>query len=164
MSNGLVVRRSAVAATVGFGGYAVYQIALAAGAPLGRGAWGGAYTQLPTSLRLASIAAIAFYGLAALLVLRRAGFSVRWISPTVARIGTWVVGVALTLSAFGNFLSQSPWERFLNGPVALILAALCLIVARSAPGTIHRSNAFKDRNALAPSSRRPPPPHARQGR
>jgi hypothetical protein len=30
-----------------------------------------------------------------------------------------------------NFASRSPWERFLWGPVALILAALCLVVARS---------------------------------
>lgn len=35
----MVARRSAVAATVGLGGYAIYQLALAAGAPLGRGAW-----------------------------------------------------------------------------------------------------------------------------
>jgi hypothetical protein len=161
MSNGLVARRSAVAATVGFAAYAVYQIALAAGAPLGRGAWGGTHTQLPPSLRLASIAAIAFYGLAALLVLRRAGFRVRWISPTVARIGTWLIAAVLALSAFGNFLSQSPWERFLNGPVALILAALCLIVARSAPGTVHRADASQGPNVSAP---RRLPPRATQGR
>lgn len=137
MRNGMAAKRSAVAATLGFGGYAIYQLALAAGAPLGRGAWGGMQTELPTSLRLASAAAIVFYGLAALLVLRRAGFSIRWISPTVARIGTWVLAVVLTLSALGNLLSQSPWERFLNGPVGLVLAALCLIVARSAHGTMH---------------------------
>ena len=140
MRNGLVARRSAVAATVGLGGYAIYQLALAAGAPLGRGAWGGTQTQLPTSLRLASAAAIVVYGLAALVVLRRAGFSIRRISLTVARIGTWVLVVVLTLSALENFLSQSPWERFLNGPVALVLAALCLIVARGAHGTIHPSS------------------------
>lgn len=140
MRNAIVARRSAVAATVALGGYAIYQLALAAGAPLGRGAWGGTQTQLPTSLRLASAAAIVVYGLAALVVLRRAGFSIRWISPTVARIGTWVLVVVLTLSALGNFLSQSPWERFVNGPVGLVLAALCLIVARCAHGTIHRSS------------------------
>lgn len=136
----MLAKRSAVAAAIGFGGYAIYQLALAVGAPLGRGAWGGTQTQLPTSLRIASAAAIVFYGLAALLVLRRAGFSIRWISPTVARIGTWVLVVVLTLSALGNFLSQSPWERYLNGPVALILAALCLVVARSADGTINPSS------------------------
>jgi hypothetical protein len=136
MRNGTVVKWSAVAATVGFAGYAIYQLALAAGAPLGRGAWGGTHTQLPMSLRVASALAIAVYGLAALVVLRRAGFRIRWISPTVARIGTWVLTVMLTLSALGNFLSQSPWEKFLNGPVALVLAALCVIVARSAHGTV----------------------------
>jgi len=164
MRNGLIARRSAIGATVGFGGYAVYQLALAAGAPLGRGAWGGTHTELPTTLRLASAAAIGLYGLAALVVLRRAGFSVRWISPAVARIGTWLLAVALTLSAFGNFLSPSSWERFLNGPVALILAGCCLIVARSAPGTTHPSpEAPQGRHVSAPRSRHLPP-GATQGR
>ncbi len=141
MRNAIVAKRSAVAASVGFAGYAVYQLALAAGAPLGRGAWGGTQTELPTSLRLASAVAIVFYGFAASVVLRRAGFRIRWISPTVARIVTWVLVVILTLSAFGNFLSQSPWERFLNGPIALVLAALCLVVARNADGTVQPSSA-----------------------
>jgi hypothetical protein len=30
-----------------------------------------------------------------------------------------------------NFASSSPWERFLWGPLALLLAALCFVVARS---------------------------------
>ena len=94
--------------------------------------------QLPTSLRIASPVTVAVYGLASVVVLRRAGFRIRWISPAVARIGTWVLVVMLTLSALGNFVSPSPWERFLNGPVALGLAVLCLIVARSAH-TVHPS-------------------------
>src|SRR5918993_1269484 len=67
------------------------------GAALGTARTGG----LRQALRIASAAAIAFYGLAALLELRRAGFGIRWISPTVARIGTWVLAVLLTLSALG---------------------------------------------------------------
>jgi hypothetical protein len=31
-----------------------------------------------------------------------------------------------------NFLSQSPWERLLLGPVTLVMAGLCLLVASSA--------------------------------
>jgi hypothetical protein len=141
----MVAKRSAVAAAVGFVGYAAYQLALAAGAPLGRGAWGGTQTQLPTSLRLGSAVAVAVYGVAALIVLRRAGYGIRWISPTVARVGTWVLVVVLTLSALINFLSPSPWERFLNGPMALVLAALCLFLTRGAHGTINPSSDAPER-------------------
>jgi hypothetical protein len=41
-----------------------------------------------------------------------------------------LVGLNL-LAALLNFASSSPWERFLWGPVALVEAVLCLIVARS---------------------------------
>jgi hypothetical protein len=114
---------------VGFAGLAVFQFALIAGAPLGRAAWGGTATQLPQSLRLASAVTILIYVLGALLVLRRAGFTIRWISAEFARWGTWALVIILTLSALPNFLSQSPWERFLLAPTALLLAVLCLIVA-----------------------------------
>jgi hypothetical protein len=43
--------------------------------------------------------------------------------------GTWVLAALMTLSALGNFASSSAWERFLNGPVALVLALLCFVVA-----------------------------------
>ena len=46
------------------------------------------------------------------------------------RWGTWVLVVVLALSALVNVASDSPWERYLMAPVALLLAGLCLIVAR----------------------------------
>jgi uncharacterized membrane protein YhhN len=42
---------------------------------------------------------------------------------------------AIALSALGNFASSSGWERFLMGPVALLLALLCFIVALGGEGT-----------------------------
>ena len=33
--------------------------------------------------------------------------------------------------ALMNFASSSPWERFLWGPLALVLAGLCFVLARS---------------------------------
>jgi hypothetical protein len=35
------------------------------------------------------------------------------------------------ISALVNFASQSRWENFVWGPIALILAVLCVTVARS---------------------------------
>ena len=81
--------------------------------------------------------------LAALIVLGRAGIEAKPLPSTALRLGPWIlVGVCL-VGALMNFLSPSPWERFLWAPLTLALAGLCLLVARS-------------RGAPAPS-----PPHAR---
>ena len=126
--------RAALVAAVGFGGLAAFQLALAAGTPLGRAAWGGGQTYLPTGLRVASAANVLFYALAILLVLRRGGFRARQMLGRIpagfARIGVPVLAGLLTLSALANAMSQSLWERFVMAPTALSLAALCLAVSR----------------------------------
>ena len=123
-------RRAAVAAAVGFTALAAFQLALALGAPLGSAAWGGTYDQLPAGLRIASAFAVAVWVLAALIVLRRVGLSILLLPPAIARWGSWVLVGLLPLGALMNFASPSNWERFGWGPVALILAVLCLMVAR----------------------------------
>lgn len=131
----LPARTAAVAVAAGFLAIAAFQVALALGAPLGRAAWGGTYTQLPTGLRIASAFAVGIWVLAALIVLGRAGFQVSPLPPAFLRWGTWtLVGVSV-LAALVNIASPSSWERFLWGPVALILAWLCLVVARSGSAT-----------------------------
>jgi hypothetical protein len=135
VDNSGMAKKAAVAASAGFAGFAVFQLLLALGAPLGEAAWGGSNDgRLPTELRVGSGISIVVYALAAGLVLRRAGFRVRGLAFSVARVGTWILVVLLALGALANFLSQSPWERFLLGPVSAVLAGLCLVVARS-PGT-----------------------------
>ena len=125
------MRTAAVAAAIGFLAIAVFQAALAFGAPLGRAAWGGARTHLPTRLRVASGVAVVFWLLAALAILARAGFDVSPLSGAVALWGTWILVVLLPIGALMNIASSSPWERFLWGPLALVLAILCFVVARS---------------------------------
>jgi hypothetical protein len=127
----LPARTLAVAAAVGFLAIAAFQVALALGAPLGRAAWGGTYTHLPMGLRIASAFAVGVWVLAALIVLGRAGFQVSPLPSAFYRWGTWILVGVLPLGALMNFASPSSWERFLWGPVALILAGLCLLVARS---------------------------------
>jgi hypothetical protein len=124
------VRSPAVAAAVGFLAIATFQLALALGAPLGRAAWAGTHTHLPMGLRVASAFAVGIWVLAALVVLGRAGFGISPLPPGFVRWGTWILVGVLPLGALMNFASPSTWERFLWGPVALILAALCLAVAR----------------------------------
>jgi hypothetical protein len=123
---------AALGAVVGFASLAVFQLLLAAGAPLGEAAWGGGTEgELPLGLRVGSAISIVAYAVAAAVILRRAGFGVTWPSRTTARIGTWVLVALMTAGMSANLLSQSPWERFLLGPVTLVLAGLCLVVALS---------------------------------
>ena len=127
------VRIAAMAAGVGLLLIAVFQVALAFGAPLGGAAWGGAYEgQLPMGLRIASGVAVAVWVLAALIVLGRAGFRVVPLPNSVLRWGTWVLVVLLLVGALMNMASSSGWERFGWGPFSLILGILCLFVALGA--------------------------------
>ncbi len=128
----LPARAATVAAAVGLLTIAAFQLALALGAPLGRAAWGGTHAQLPPGLRVASAFAFGVWALAALIVLGRAGFHVSALPAAILRWGTWILVGVLALGAVLNFASPSSWERFFWGPVALILAGLCLLVARSA--------------------------------
>jgi hypothetical protein len=128
-------KKSAIAATVGFAGLGIFQALLAAGAPYGEAAWGGSTEgELSVELRIGSALSIVVYAVAAALILRRADFKVPWLSLGVARVGSWAVVVLLTLGALANFLSLSSWERLLLGPVTMVLAGLCLVVARGVDG------------------------------
>jgi hypothetical protein len=124
-------RAAAMLAAFGFAGIAVFQLALAAGAPWGHAAWGGADAHLSTTQRSASAAAVVLYSVAALIVLGRAGILRARRNATVFRWGTWLLAVAMGIGAILNFASQSRWENFIFGPIALLLAILCTVVARS---------------------------------
>jgi len=150
MNNNVTAGKAALAATAVLAGLSIFQLLLAAGAPFGQAAWGGTHEgTLPTGLRIGSAVAVVLYAGAAALVLRRAGFRIRWVSAAVARIGTWVVTALLVLGALGNVASSSPWERAVLGPVTFVLAGLFLVVARSAeepppvprPTSVHRQAA-----------------------
>jgi hypothetical protein len=126
-----IARPAATVVAVGFAGLAVFQLALAAGAPLGAAAWGGTERVLPMAFRIGSAGTVLLYAVGAFAVLRCAGFHVPGISVRFARAATWVLGVILPLSGLANLASESEWERYLLAPVAIGLGALCLMVARS---------------------------------
>jgi len=123
-------RFAAGAAATGLLLFACFQASLALGAPWADAAWGGGRDALPPSLRIASAFAVVFLVVAAAIVLGRAGYWGRDDGPFgVFRWGTWALVVVLILSGLANVASSSAWERFLNGPVGLLLGLLCLIVA-----------------------------------
>lgn len=125
------VRTLAVIAALGCGTIAMFQAALAFGAPLGRAAWGGTRTHLPPGLRVASGIAVVFWSLAAAVVLARSSVGATFLPDVVARWGTWILVVVLGIGAVMNAASSSPWERYLWAPLALVLAVLCFFLARA---------------------------------
>jgi len=122
---------AALLAAIGFAVIAVFQVGIALGAPLGRGAWGGAHTVLPRNLRAASAVAVVIWLVAALVVLDRAGTPIADLPDVVSYWITWALAILLPVGALMNFASSSPYERFAWGPLALVLAVLTLILALS---------------------------------
>jgi hypothetical protein len=112
-------------AAAGFGALAVFEIALASGAPLGRAAFGGYYTVLPTELRVVAVAAAGVWSYAALAMLKQSGHDVRIVTERAARVTVTVLAWALPAGVLMNLASQSDWERYLLAPFAAVLAALC---------------------------------------
>ncbi|OYW42879.1 MAG: hypothetical protein B7Z38_03445 [Rhodobacterales bacterium 12-64-8] len=109
---------------------AVFQIALALGAPLGRFAFGGAHVRLPVGFRIGSVVSLFIYGACGAVVLDRAG-AVDVMADDVSRVAVWVVAGFMSLGVAMNAISRSKPERFTMTPVALVLAVCAYVVALS---------------------------------
>ena len=112
-------------------GVIAFQIALAAGAPWGAYAMGGAFPgQFPPELRVAALVqATVLAGLAAI-VLARAGLAL----PTWSRTARWLIWVVVAFSALSlvlNVITPSAGERAIWAPVALVMLISSVIVAVS---------------------------------
>jgi hypothetical protein len=124
------VTLAAIVAAVGFVGIAIFQLALAFGAPLGRAAWGGANRVLPPRLRRASAVSCLVWLVAVVIILWRAGLiEIAALPSLVPVVGTWVLVVLSAVGALVNVASSSPWERLGWAPYAGALALLSLVVA-----------------------------------
>lgn len=118
----------AVALTVLLVLLGAFQLALAAGAPLGRFAWGGQHRVLPTRLRIGSVVSILIYAVIVLLTWSRVGV-IDLFPRVVSEVGMWVVFGYFALGILMNALSRSKPERFTMTPVCLVLAVLAFFVA-----------------------------------
>jgi len=107
---------------------AVFQLALAFGAPGGAAAWGGTHPGvLPARLRVGSaVAGLLFYPLLMLTVLDSGGVvSIGWdLSP----VWLWVLTGFFVIGTLMNLLSRSKVER-IWGPVSLVIAICCGVIA-----------------------------------
>jgi hypothetical protein len=121
---------AALAATVILGALAIFQLALIAGAPIGRFAWGGQHRVLPSKLRIGSAVSVLLYALFAVIILARADV-IALIPDALARVGIWILTAYFVVGIVMNGISRSKPERNLMTPVCLVLAVLCLLVALS---------------------------------
>ena len=121
---------AAYALTAILGVLAVFQLALALGAPIGHFAWGGAHRVLPARLRIGSLVSIVIYAIIALLALDCAGV-VDVVPDAVSTVGMWVVFGYFVLGTGLNAISRSKPERYTMAPVSAVLAVLSLLVALS---------------------------------
>jgi hypothetical protein len=109
---------------------AIFQAALALGAPWGEAAWGGQNPGvLPRNLRIASgIAAVAVYPLLIVLVLTGTGFIDDGWLPIDSTVLMWALAALLTVGAVMNAVSRSPRERWW-ALVAGAVAICCALIA-----------------------------------
>jgi hypothetical protein len=104
------------------------QLALVAGRPLGRFAWGGEHEVLPARLRVGSAVAAVVLALAAALILARAGLIPGGAHPGV-RIGAWAFTGLFALNTLGNLASRSRVERRVMAPATIALVVSFGLVA-----------------------------------
>ncbi|MET3904204.1 hypothetical protein [Paenarthrobacter sp. 4246] len=119
----------AIPACIILGCLAVFQVALVAGAPIGRFAWGGQHEVLPRKLRIGSIVSILLYALFGYAALAQAGLVPVLISQPFTGVFMWVLTAYFALGVVLNAISRSKPERFVMTPVALVLAILFLLLS-----------------------------------
>lgn len=131
LSDGSVVRIAANVATVLFFVTIILQLLLAAGILPISMAWGGRQSVLTTTLRLASLAAVAILVFFAYVIRRRAGLIGADTIPTTIIILSWFITAFMALNTVGNLTSQSIGEKILFTPITFLLAVSCFIVSIS---------------------------------
>lgn len=114
--------------TVILAALAVFQLALAFGAPIGRFAWGGQHRVLPARLRVGSALSILVYALIDLIAWDRVG-AIDVFPELLSQIAMWVVFAYFVLGIAMNAISRSKPERYTMTPVCAVLAVLSLLIA-----------------------------------
>jgi hypothetical protein len=120
----------ALALTVLLAALAIFQLALALGAPIGRFAWGGQQRVLPARLRVGSVVAILIYALIALIAWDRIG-AIDVFPELFSIVAMWVVFAYFALGIFLNAISRSKPERYVMVPVTIVLTVLSFFLAIS---------------------------------
>ncbi len=118
----------ALAFTIVLALLAVFQLALALGAPMGRFAWGGQHRVLPRRLRIGSAVSIALYALFAIVAWDRVG-AIDLAPDVFSQVAMWVIFAYSVVGIVMNAISRSRAERFTMVPVTIVLAVLSFVIA-----------------------------------
>lgn len=124
------IRTTSIIATFILVCLSIFQLLLILGMPIGYAAWGGKYKVLPLNLRIGSIISIIIYVIAIYTILSKSGIKYKHTNTKFVSIATWIFAILFYISASLNFTSVSAWERYLMGPLAIVLASSFLMVAR----------------------------------
>ncbi|MBA2669330.1 MAG: hypothetical protein H0U67_03040 [Gemmatimonadetes bacterium] len=107
----------------------VFQLALAAGMPLGELTWGGRFPgRLPVRMRIVAIVSAVILGAFGLIVAIRAGVVLPEWQP-LSRVLIWFVVAYCALGVLANAVTPSRWERRIWLPVVAVLLVLSTTVA-----------------------------------
>jgi hypothetical protein len=132
-----LVELAAVVAALLMAAVAIFQVALAAGLPLGEATMGGRAATVDGVLqpryRAIALASAVVLILTAWIVLGRAGLVSTFIGGQVLVWTTWVVAGFLALNTLTNLSGKHPLERRGLASITLISAVLVGYVAFAAP-------------------------------
>ena len=131
-----LVELAAVAAAVLIAGVIAFQVALAAGVPLGEATMGGRAATvggvLQPPYRAVALGSAVVLGLAAWIVLGRAGLVPIFLGGQALAWSTWVVAGFMALNTVTNLSGPHPLERWGMGSITLAAALLVGYVAYAA--------------------------------
>lgn len=112
-----------------FGWLTLFQVALAAGAPIGHLAWGGASRVLPVGLRAASAVSVLLAVLGWLTIAETGGVIAPVLPEGWLRPVLWGLAGLFGLSVLTNLFGARGLERLHGVPLAGLCAGSCLALA-----------------------------------
>jgi hypothetical protein len=112
-------------------GFALFQAALALGAPFGQVAWGGSSAVLPPSLRWTSAGAAVYLLVAAAIMEVRAGDWGRDLPRLPFLIFNIFLAAQLALNTAANLATKTEGERYGMGAASAVGCVLCLWALRA---------------------------------
>ena len=113
-------------------GFALFQLALALGAPFGQVAWGGSSAVLPAALRWTSVGAAIYLLVAAAIMEVRAGDWGRALPALPFLIFNVFLATQLFLNTLANLAAQTEGERVGMGAASAVGCGLCLLALKPA--------------------------------
>jgi hypothetical protein len=132
-----LVEFAAAAAALLMAAVVAFQVALAAGLPLGEATMGGRAATvngvLQPPYRVIALGSAVVLVLAAWIVLGRAGLLTTFLGGQVLGWSAWIVAGFMALNTLSNLSGKHPLERWGMGSITLVGALLVGYVAYAAP-------------------------------